>query len=526
MKRLWRDPDWLIALGLFVFALGLRAFMLVAYPFDGLYGQDAYAYYDYAGQMRDSLIRGQSLPAFFWPLGYPLHIVAAMAIVGAQSLAGQIVSVIAGALISPLTFALAHEALLQIDPHRARRAGVIAGLIVAVAGQLMISSLSVMSDATGLAWATASAWLTLRYARTLRPGTLALAAFTLSIAVITRWVFGLLALPWAICVLLAWRRSWASVGLPRGFMLGVMVVAIGGSIVGTQLLLGESHTGDLQVVGWDLSNAFRSTAINSDGTFKYPMPIGLFYAQPLIHPAFLFPLLAPLWLVGLWSLAPHLHRAARGSAQVQMLARSLLASGLGLGRTDSPTGALLIGWPLVVYGFLAGIAWESARFPLAFFPPLAVWAGLGFDRIWEDRSTWRRGLSALTTIAVVGAFVWSMRVVNNFVLQNKNANLARAQRIVEQLPRGTHVITFGLTMTLRRYTDLDAIEIYTETPATLADRVCGRDAVYLYLDVANIEQQWAGLAPEINTRWLRDGPGLEMIDQFEGYTLFKVGSDC
>ncbi len=499
MKRLSRDPDLLIALGLFLLALALRGFMLVAYPFDGLYGQDAYTYYDFAGALRASLLWGQSPPPFFWPLGYPLHIVAASSVVGARPLAGQLVSVLAGALIAPLTFGLAREALLEAHPRCARRAGVAAGLIAAAAGQLMISSLSVMSDATGLAWATASAWLTLRYARTLRPSLLALASFTLSIAVITRWAFGLLALPWTTCVWLAWRRHWPSIGWRRASAIGLAAVVVGGSIVGAQLLSDDSHTGDLQVVSWDAANAVRSEVVNSDGAFRYDLPMGLFYLiRPLFHPSFLFPLFAPLWLAGLWSLA----------------------------RSDAPRRALLIGWPVVVYAFLTGITWQSDRFILTLFPALAVWAGLGLARLRETRSAWRRGWDAVASVALAGTLAWSLQAVDNFILRNKDAHLARAQHVAEQLPSGARVITFGVTLTLRHYTDLDVIEIYHETPASLRDRICDSDATYLYLDLANLERQWSGLAPEVNYRWLREGPGLETIDRFEGYTLFKVRSGC
>ncbi len=485
--------DLSIGIGLFALALALRVFVLAAVPFDGLYGQDAYAYYDYAFSLRNALTHGRLPPPFFWPLGYPLHVVAAASLVGVTPLAGQIVSLVAGALAAPLTFALAREAWPD-----SRRAGILAGLIVATAGQLTISSLSIMSDAAGLAWATASAWLTLRYARTLRPGTLALASIALGVAVITRWVFGLLALPWALCVLLAWRRNWPSIGR-RAIALSLLAILAGGSIVGAQLLAGESHTGDLQVVGWHPANAFRREVVNSDGTFDYELPMGLFYLiRPLLHPSFLLPLFAPLWLPGLWS----------------------------LGRAAGPARALLIGWPLIVYVFLAGIAWQSDRFILTLFPPLAVWTGIGFARAWSSRPDWRRGLKLLVIVALPGALAWALYATNDFVARNKNADLARVQRLVERLPAGAQVITFGVTLTLQHYSELDAIEIYHETPASLRARACSARAAYAFLDVASVEQQWASLAPQINFRWLRDGPGLQPIDRFEGYTLFRVGSKC
>ncbi len=487
----------LTTLGLFALALGLRAILLGLRPFDGLYGQDPYAYYDYAVTLRAGLLSGQPIPPFFWPVSYPLHIAGLMLLLGVQPMAGQLVSVMAGALIAPMTFLLTSEALHSIDPRRARRAGLIAGLIVVVAGQLMISSLSIMSDATALAWATASAWLVLRYTRTQRPSTLGLAALTLAVAVITRWVYALLVLPWSVCVLLTWRRDWSTIGWRRAMPLSVLAVMIGGTIVGTQLLSG-AHTGDLQVVGWDPANAVQSTVVNSDGTFHYSMPIGLFYARPLIDPSFIFPLLAPLWIAGL----------------------------VGLIRDEQlpSSRAVLIGWPITIYVFLAGIAWQNPRFSLALFPPLAVWVGLGFDRVWMTRPAWQPALIGLVTIALIGAGLWSLRDVSNFVEQ-KNTDLARAQYLAVQLPSGTPVITFGLTLTIGHYTALNPIDIYNATPTTLAQRVCGRGA-YAFLDMTNLERQWIGLAPDMNYRWLRDNPTLLQVDQFRGYTLFKVGSAC
>lgn len=499
MNRLDRRVDWLACLGLFALAVLFRLAVRAAFPFDGLYGQDAYAYYDYAAGLRIDLLHGQSPAPFFWPLGYPLHIAAMMIVLGAQPLAGQAISLLAGASIAPLTFLVAREAVRSSNlakvPSQGSHAGFVAGLIVAAGGQLTISSLSIMSDAVGLAWATASAWLVLRYARAQRPADLLLAVCTWSIAAITRWIFGLLVLPWALCVLLAWRHNWRSIGVWRAAVLTLLAGAIAGVIVGP-VLLGGTHTGDLQVVGWNPGNAFRSEIVNTDGAWQYPTPMGLFYLQPLIAPSYVFPLLAPLWLIGL--------RA--------------------LGRLSVPARVLSIGWPLVIYVFLAGIAWQNPRFSLAMFPPLSVWAGLGFETLWLDRPRWRRWLAVFVALSIVGAAVWSMRVTGNFV-EAKNLDLARAQHAVDRLPAGARLIAFGLTLTLRHYTALDVIEIYDESPASLADLVCGREA-YAYLNVDDLEGQWRSLSPDMNYRWLRDEAGLEELDRFEDFTLFRVRGDC
>lgn len=487
-----------IALSLFALALALRLFMLLAFPFDGLYGQDAYAYFDYASTLRVALSQGQAIPEFFWPLGFPLHVVSLSLIVGLQPAAGQFASMIAGAAVASLTFVLVRELLLDVDAHRARRAGIFAALIVATAGQMMISSVAIMSDATGLMWATLSAWLTLRYARTLRAATLVLAAFTLGVAVITRWVFGLLALPWVVCVLLAWRRDWQTIGWRRAMARALMALVAGGLVIVAQLSLGREHTGDLQTVGWDPTNVFRREVTNSDGTFRYDLPIGVYYASTIVQPSYIFPLFAPLWLAGLWA----------------------------LGYYESAPRALLIGWPLVGYVFLAGIAWQSTRFALMFFPALAAWVALGFDQIIEARPHWRRVVIALAALGVVASLIWSMRATGNFVAQNKNADLARVHFVAERVPPDARVLTFSISPTFEHYTTLDVVELYHETPDSLVRQVCRDNGVYVFVNVESIEQQWHGLAPDVNFRWLRDARGLEVIDRIADYTLFNVNGDC
>ena len=503
-----RVVRWSRPILLFGVALGVRLAALAFWPFDGLYGQDAYDYHRYAVSLRESLAQGQGVPPFFWPIGYPLHVVVGQLIAGAQPSAGQAISVFAGALVAPLTFALAHETVRAIDARRAQRAGLMAGLIVAMAGQMLISSLSVMSDATGLAWATASAWLVVRYMRTLRPATLALATLTLAVAVVTRWVFGLLAVPWTIGVLLAWRRDWPSIGWRRAAFLSLASFAIGGLVVATQVLPGNAHTGDLQVVHWDPLNALRSQVANTDGAWTYSMPVGLFYLQPLAAPSYLFPLFIPFWLAGL----------------------------LALARLGAPVRALLIGWPLIVYIFLAGIAWENPRFALALFPPLAVWAGLGFDWLWEQGNRKqddgeqgnRKGCPygnawavALAAAALIGTLVWAGRVVGNFVAA-KNADLARVAHVSARLPGGSLLLTFGLTLSLEHYTDLAVVDLHSESQESLAARLSGCAAVFAYVDVENLDRQWRGRTPEVNFRWLRDAAGLEEVDRFGGYTLYRV----
>src|SRR5215472_2160993 len=115
--RLRAASDWsplwpaLLLAGAAITAIGITRF-------DGLYGQDSFAYFGYAGSLRDSILHPHLPPAFFWPPGYPLTVAAIAFVAGASPIAGQIASGAAGAAVACLTALLAREALLSARGER------------------------------------------------------------------------------------------------------------------------------------------------------------------------------------------------------------------------------------------------------------------------------------------------------------------------------------------------------------------------------------------------------------------------
>src|SRR5262249_36277893 len=126
-----------LALGLFL-AIAAAA-IARSRSFDGLYGQDAYAYFDYGtASVRESLVHLSALPPFFWPPGYPLLVALSSLPLGPSPLAGQLVSLLRGALVPVLTV-LVVPGLWPKDPPLA----LLSGALVAVCGQLWQSSVVV-----------------------------------------------------------------------------------------------------------------------------------------------------------------------------------------------------------------------------------------------------------------------------------------------------------------------------------------------------------------------------------------------
>jgi len=165
----------------------------LAWPFDGLYGQDAFAYFRYARALWPWLLRGEPLPIYYWPAGYPLLVALALPLFGGSSAAGQAISIVSIAIAAGCTFLLSRE--LLPDAPGGRLAAWLAGLAVALGGDALRAGLVTMSDALALAGCAAALWTLARYRRTRRGRWLAVAAVALGWAVITRWVCGLLALP-------------------------------------------------------------------------------------------------------------------------------------------------------------------------------------------------------------------------------------------------------------------------------------------------------------------------------------------
>src|SRR5436305_3292059 len=165
--RAWRmqhlqlkTPSFPVGIALVALVLAVPTIAIaVARGFDGLYGQDPYAYFDYGTQsVRQSILHLSPFEAFFWPPGYPLLVALASLLIGPLPLAGQAVSLLMGALVPVFTALLVHE----LWPHDTPMA-LLAGALVAVCGQLWQSSMVVMADTTGLALATFSAFAVTRY---------------------------------------------------------------------------------------------------------------------------------------------------------------------------------------------------------------------------------------------------------------------------------------------------------------------------------------------------------------------------
>ncbi|MFN2468029.1 MAG: hypothetical protein ABR521_07895 [Gaiellaceae bacterium] len=498
LRRNW----WLVALALVVPA-GAGGIALWE-RFDGLYGQDSFAYLSYAtGPLRHSLAGLDLPPPFYWPPGYPLLVALASYGVGRGPLAGQLVSMAAAASVPVSTALLARE-LWPAPPRAWLRPPIVplvAGLVVAFNGQLWQSSVVVMSDTLGVALATAGVAALARYGRRGGLRWLLLAAGLLAAATGTRWVYGIVALPCAVYALSVIVRRPARVALAHaGAALG-LALAFLSPVLARPLLHGggyRSFAGSFETHTWNPLWIFQREFVAADGMLSYSLPTGLYFAVAPAHWRFLTPVLAPLLLPGIWAVARR-----RAAAPV----------------------LLLVGWAAVVYLFHAGAGYQTFRFTLAYLPPLAILAGIGAEWVWGRLAGRRFAAVAATAALGVGLALMALGGTHTTrsLIALKNDGLELVRWAEASVPPDGAVITFNLTSTFRHYSRLRTIELYEQTPARLRLLLASRRPLVVLVDVPSLRGQWRRRAPGRNFRWLEDEAGLTRIGTRRGFTLFRVG---
>jgi 4-amino-4-deoxy-L-arabinose transferase-like glycosyltransferase len=517
------------ALLLFLLALTIRLAVIFFWQFDGLYGQDAYAYFQQATAITKNLPQGQAPPAdFFWPNGYPLLIAFFMLFVGQDAWAGQLATLLSGALLPPLAYLLSRDLFTnEFEKNNnliiRNSSGLFAGLIIAVAGQPILSSVVIMADMPALFWATLAAWLVVRGVQfeqggIFSPALLFLAAgAALALAIISRWLYALIVPALIFYVSFNYWRA----NLARQFRWQPLLAVFSGVIVlAPQLWLSLNKPAGLAhsfLLGWSPAHFWQRQFENSEGYFSYLLPMALYYAQPAGHPAYIFPILGLASLWAIWR--------------------------LGQARQRGPL-ILLLGWAAPVYIFLAGISFQNFRFGLTLYLPLVILTDYGLNDLLGrgagergDRGEftpapplraegplWVRSPAAIKTtiiLSLLGMLAWAYPMLHNFLTAQNQSKIIAAQVEHTLSPEAT-LITFGLTLTLQHYTRLQTLELFYLDETSLKTITESSAPLYLLLDLPSLETQWQGRKPQLNYQWFKKNTILREVGAFPPYVLFQV----
>jgi hypothetical protein len=325
----------------------------------------------------------------------------------------------------------------------------------------------------------------------------------LATAILARWAAALIAIPLLICLPVVWRRRTAAAVTRHCAVAAVVALVCLSPVLGpaSRHVAGSAaesgaFIGDLQVIGWDASNLFRSEFVGLDGVLRFNVVNAAYYAVVPARWFFFTPLLAPFIL----------------PAVVELLRRRVVVPML-----------LLFAWPAVTLGFVAGMANQNPRFALMVVPPIAVLLAIGLSRM--ARTAGRRWQILVWTIGVVG-FVWmiagGVRLTLRFV-ERKAEDLATVRWAESRLPPDARLFTFGITTMFEHYSRLRPHNLNFPSPSGLAGVLADGVPAFVLLDIPNIETQWRDRPPAVSLQWLRDGPGLTELDRRGVMTLFRVG---
>ncbi|WKZ38524.1 MAG: hypothetical protein QY328_09690 [Anaerolineales bacterium] len=471
-----------ILLGLFLFGLAIRLGVIVGSGFDGLYGQDAFAYLDYTKQILELDLAGP----FYWPLGYPALAAFGTLFVRDPVVGAQAVNVLFGALLPLLIYQIIGLVLDALGFKDVVLFKVLGGFIAALAGQLIHSSVVIMSDMSALFWALLSLYALLQLNRSSSWVWLYLFILPLALAIATRWLYAGLLLPFSIYFVIA---HYSLLRSSRFVLFAILSLLL----IGLQFVFSQNSAepvlGHIWLENWNLSYAFQTMFDTPDGRFQYRWPPLVFYASPLFHPYYLFPLLTPFVLAGMWRL-----RASR---------------------VLIPLG----GWVMMLYLFLIGIPFENFRFGLAFFPPVIIFAVVGLA---VPPFSLRRWILTAVFVSLIASVPFTYKGLSA-LFDLKSRELGYASYVEKMTSPGSTVITFSATLTLDHYTDVEPVDLYVQSPVTLQALMdSASQPVYVFVQIENLETQWVGKAPLVNYLWLRDSFALREIGTYDDWVLYST----
>ncbi len=487
------------AITLFLVSFVVRGLVIVNWNFDGLYGQDSFAYYENAKVIYKTVPDFHRLRESYWPIGKaaPIGYSSAMAIfflmMGIKPFAGQLMSLLGGSLLAAMTFLLTRKILTLegFDETKAFSSGLIAGGIVACSGVLIKSSVVLMSDSLALCLATAVFLFILYYESTKQFLFLFLFAIATSAMIMTRYPYSFLLVPLAAYFLFSMKKE------RKTILHFVLAVICGFIFFLPQVFLffqnPKSITEHTLLKGWTIANAFRTHFETVDGIQDYRFPNFLFNAAPTVHPAYLSPILFPALVFGMFIIVSHFYQRM---------------------------ALLLVGWVTVIYVSLVGFPVQNFRLTEAFFSPLAVFTALGLEAM---RNHWNIKPSLMwiwVGMALASMLFFGSMYVNKFI-EKKNADLETVQWIRNHVSPETKLIALEIAPTLRHYSSFDVVQLFYQDTSSLHNLLKNNRGT-LVLNERNMETQWRGHQVHQLFHWIKDHYKVDEIGKVNHYNISSI----
>jgi 4-amino-4-deoxy-L-arabinose transferase-like glycosyltransferase len=535
-SRAWLDVAAILLL--VVGCCAFFAYLLARYPYDGLYGQDSYAYYYQARALLHDItgvpLQGWQLftsdGLYHWPIGYHLLLMLGM-LFGYGPAGGRAITLLMSVGATVVLYLLTGSLLKSAPRYFRVLAGLVAGAALPLTATYTRVGLSLMADVPALflgllgLYCVVRAWPRVDAAhgqRTILWATMG--GFALGLAVLTRYGEILLLVPVAVCLLFRWPDSRSSVGA-RGFNSAALVpafLAFGVALV-PQLLYIVTHQNSVDVgysswlAGWTPENIFRTTVTSVDGTSTFAQPMIVFYLlQPLYDTdaGFLSLFFLPALLIG--------------TAYLVLRRRWLLL-------------VLCYAWWLLPAVFFAGTPYQTQRFVLVYLPAILIVIGVGVSCLvgllfvgTKGYDAWWRAALAVLAIGiicscVVGVYKQQGSVRGWMDIQTKIK--AEERQVVDLTEKAAgapengaapRVVAFGATAAIYHYTRWPVLELYDSDQDQIANFLQPAAPHLVVVPVGAMDTQWKGTPVAARWAWLQLAYTLVPRGNAGEYAVFEL----
>lgn len=497
---------------LFFVSFSFRLLFILIFQFDGLYGQDAYEYYNNSAAVIESLKHLNLPPNFYWPLGYPLIVLLfSFFSAGNVELAGLLVSLNAGALVPGVIFLLTYE-VVRIPPLRGDRAVSVflpeefrtplyAGLIACFSGVLVKSSIVIMSDALGLLWICLSMLFFVRYYKLRQTIQIVLSFIFLALAVMTRYAYVVMLIPLGMYLVYALiSRNSNAIVLPRKKMAKQLVFAVFAGVIiflpqlhyilkyGVAYLHSEPGT-QSWVMSWSPENLFLKDFSLREGIMHYRLWNGLFYLLPIVHPLYLS-MFGFAFLYGAFTLVK---------------------------KKDFLILCFCVVWVLPFYLHLAGTPFQSLRYTMSFIPALIIISSIGAGAISNRRL--RNIFLFIALAAMISYDVYHLKIFAG----QKEKELEVVRWVDNNVSLDSKLFAFQITAAINHYSKIKAKEFYVADSVGLNQEIENSlGDVYFILPEEQLNTQWKGLPVERNFEFVKSKYKPVVITDLGSFRVFKI----
>ncbi len=315
------------------------------FNFNGLYGQDAYAYLLHAREWRSFFLGGATPGAFFWPPNYSIVTAVLGLAIRSEFLAAQLVSLLS---VISIAWLLDRWISQAYQAHENLRIGfvVIAFLASPYMFRLGVQS---MSDMLAMAFLTASFYHLWLFLQSNATKAIVLWSVFSALAITTRYPAIVVLFPSIVFVFFKLMNGRQYTTFFLALLIGLIPVSA--AIFWKQSSGGMENVLSLDLIrNWSVLHLFQTEFTTSDNNTNYLLPNLLFNLSTWVHPGTLF------------------------------FGVLLLPFSFSVLRKDQ--FRILLLFSIFIYAiFLSGIPFQNTRVATFTYPPLVVFFFQGFIKL-------------------------------------------------------------------------------------------------------------------------------------------------